>query len=43
MLDGCRLGSVRGALNLRGTRMRWEDVVELAPAFAGELGIELIE
>ena len=23
--------------------MRWDDVVELAPAFAGELDIELIE
>ena len=43
MLDGCRLGGVRGALALRGTKMRWDDVVELAPAFAGELEIELIE
>jgi uncharacterized protein YjbI with pentapeptide repeats len=40
--DGCRLGGVRGALSLRGTRMRWDDLLELAPAFAGELGIELI-
>ena len=43
VLDGCRLAGVRGALALRGTKMRWEDILELAGAFAGELGIELIE
>jgi uncharacterized protein YjbI with pentapeptide repeats len=42
-LDGCRLAGIRGALALRGTRMRWDDVVELAPAFAGALEISLIE
>ena len=43
LLDGCRLTGVRGALSLRGTKMRWDDVVELAPAFAGALDIELLE
>src|SRR5215211_5738285 len=43
VFDRCRLADVRGAMALRGTRMRWEDVVSLAGAFAGELGIELIE
>jgi uncharacterized protein YjbI with pentapeptide repeats len=43
VLDGCRLAGVRGALSLRGARMRWDDVVELAPSFAGALEIELIE
>jgi uncharacterized protein YjbI with pentapeptide repeats len=42
-LDGCRLAGIRGALSLRGTRMRWDDVVELAPSFAGALEIELLE
>ena len=42
-LDGCRLAGVKGALALRGTRMRWDDVIELAPSFAGALEIELIE
>ena len=42
-LDGCRLAGIKGALALRGTKMRWDDVVELAPAFAGALDIELIE
>jgi uncharacterized protein YjbI with pentapeptide repeats len=42
-LDRCRLAGVRGALSLRGTKMRWDDVVELAPAFAGALEIELLE
>jgi len=43
VLDGCRLAGIRGALALRGAKMRWDDVVELAPAFAGALEIELIE
>ena len=41
--DGCRLAGIRGALSLRGTKMRWDDVIELAPSFAGALDIELIE
>jgi uncharacterized protein YjbI with pentapeptide repeats len=43
VFDGCRLADVRGATALRGARMRWEDVVGLAGAFAGELGIGLLE
>src|SRR4051794_21565833 len=43
VLDRCRLAGIRGALALRGVKMRWDDVVELAPAFAGALEIELIE
>jgi uncharacterized protein YjbI with pentapeptide repeats len=43
VLDGCRLDGLRGVGGLRGARMRWADVVELAGAFAAELGIELIE
>jgi uncharacterized protein YjbI with pentapeptide repeats len=43
VLDGCRLAGIRGALSLRRTKMRWDDVVELAPAFAGALEIELLE
>jgi uncharacterized protein YjbI with pentapeptide repeats len=43
VLDGCRLAGIRGALSLRGAKMRWDDVVELAPSFAGALGIELID
>jgi uncharacterized protein YjbI with pentapeptide repeats len=42
-LDGCRLAGIKGALALKGTKMRWDDVVELAPAFAGALDITLIE
>ena len=42
VFDSCRLEAIRGALSLRGTRMRWEDIVGLAGAFAAELRIELI-
>jgi uncharacterized protein YjbI with pentapeptide repeats len=42
-LDACRLAGIKGALALRGTKMRWDDVVELAPSFAGALDIELLE
>ena len=37
------MAGVRGAMALRGAKMRWEDILELAGAFAGELGIEMIE
>jgi uncharacterized protein YjbI with pentapeptide repeats len=43
VLDGCRLPGIKGALALRRTKMRWDDVDELAPAYAGALEIELIE
>ena len=43
VLDGCRLTGVRGAEALRGARMRWADILELAGAFAAALDIELIE
>jgi uncharacterized protein YjbI with pentapeptide repeats len=42
-LDGCRLAGIKGALALRRTKMRWDDVIELAPSFAGALEIELLE
>ena len=43
VLDGCRLAGVKGALALRGTKMRWDDVSSSRPSFAGALEIELIE
>ena len=43
VLDGCRLAGLRGALSLRGTRMRWADILELAGPFAAGLEIALIE
>ena len=43
VLDGCRLAGVAARWRCAGREMRWDDVVELAPAFAGELEIELIE
>ena len=43
VLDGCRLAGIRGALALRRAKMRWDDIVELAPAFAGALEIELLD
>jgi uncharacterized protein YjbI with pentapeptide repeats len=43
VFDGCRMEGLRGAAALRGARMRWDDIVGLAGAFAVELGIELIE
>jgi uncharacterized protein YjbI with pentapeptide repeats len=42
-LRGCRLDGVRGLDRLRGVGMRWEDVLESAGAFAGHLGVRLID
>jgi hypothetical protein len=42
-LRGCRLDGVRGLERLRGVGMRWEDVLENAGAFAGHLGIRLVD
>jgi uncharacterized protein YjbI with pentapeptide repeats len=38
---GCQLSGVRGLEALKGARMAWEDVMELATAFAASLGIEI--
>lgn len=42
-LAGCRLAAVRYLSDLKGARMPWPDVVENAAAFAGALGIEVLE
>ncbi len=38
-----RLEGLRGVDRLRGTAMRWPDIVESAGLWAGALGIELLE
>lgn len=43
VFDRCRMEGLRGAEALRGARMRWDDIVGLAGAFASALGIELID
>ncbi len=40
---GCRLAGVSGVDALKGVQMAWEDVMELASAFAASLGIEVRE
>ncbi|HTX09744.1 MAG TPA: pentapeptide repeat-containing protein [Solirubrobacteraceae bacterium] len=38
---GCRLAGLRGLEALKGARMAWEDVMELATALATSLGIDV--
>jgi uncharacterized protein YjbI with pentapeptide repeats len=40
---GCNLSGVRGLESLKGAQMAWEDVLELASAFAASLGIQIRE
>jgi uncharacterized protein YjbI with pentapeptide repeats len=42
-LTGCRLEGMRSLGDLRGARMPWPDVVGNAGAFAGALGIEVLD
>ena len=42
-LAGCRLDGAGGIEALRGVRMAWPDIIELAGAFAARLGIEVLD
>jgi len=42
-LRGCTLDAIRGAERLRGTAMRWEDIVAAAGTFADALGVRVLE
>ena len=42
-LRACTLDELRGAEALRGTAMRWEDIVAAAGTFADALGIRVLD
>ncbi len=42
-LRGCELGGLHGVERLRGVGVAWGDLLELAPALAGALGIRLLD
>jgi uncharacterized protein YjbI with pentapeptide repeats len=42
-LRGCDLTALRGAEQLRGVRMPWNDVLANAPLFAIALGVDLVD
>jgi hypothetical protein len=42
-LRACTLDDLRGAEALRGTAMRWEDIVAAAGTFADALGIRVLD
>jgi uncharacterized protein YjbI with pentapeptide repeats len=42
-LRGCDLAGLQGVEALRGARMPWNDVLEIAPLLATALGVEIVD
>jgi len=42
-IRGCDLAGLQGVEALRGARLRWSDVLEIAPLLATALGLEIVD